>query len=1438
MYLQYFIQSYCEGGDGLSTKLYGNVIKVNANGDVEKPELVLAYRSGEKQGVITNAVSLVLNSKMNEADEISFDVYKEIDGVECELWDDIKDFKFIYIPHYDSDSYNPWFELKVTMDEKNSVVKHCEGVHAQEAELGQLSVNDVGINTEDDIACDDYVVTKIYDETNPKASLLNRLLSDKASHYTIFHVDSSLKDLQRTFSWSSTTVKGALDEVAEEIEGIFVYGESSTSDGKIHRTISLYDLNDTCNDCGERGTFTNKICTKCGSDNITYGYGRDCGIFINKENFTNKISYSSNKDSVKNCFRLLGGDDLMTATIRNINPSGSQYLWYMSDEVRNDMSGTLKSKLDNYDALYNEYNTTKDMGISSSLISSYNSLVLKYKSYDDTLNEMNYPIKGYASLMNFYYQALDLYHLLQISLLPASSIGNPMTSSQAANILSNNMPSTIGVRNIDTIQSSTVNLAVESCAKVYVDTSLFKLTVDGSYSSDDKSWSGTIMLKSYSDDSDYTAINKTVSLTDATDSYIKTQLEKALKKSQNNATNVVELFSMNESEFKAQLAYYGVDNLNMLAKLARGCLDVLISQGVADKSVSDYASELYDTFYLDYYNKSIWIDQAIAERESEVKVLRNSSQENGVLDIIENKRDEINSILDMRSYLGDTLWTELCSFRRDQDYKNENFISDGLSDSELIEMATEFYKGAKREIVKSATLQHSISCDLNNLLLVKDNELTPEYDINKEDTLNINDASYYIIKNSIFSNLLQDFDIGNWIYVGIDEKVYRLRLTNYTVDYDNLASINVEFSDVTYGLGYMSDIQDILSKANSMATSYSATMRQANKGNLANTRINHMISDGLDLTNKKIVSQAENQNIVMDDSGFLMRRKNDYGEDYFGEQVKIINHGFYFTSDNWKTVKTGLGRFTYYNPETDKYEDGYGLIAEKLVGNLILGNEVGIYNSSGSLKMDENGLVITSDKSNVNKNLFTLRSKNSDGAYNNYIYVDSSGNVNINGGCVQIGSMSLTTKISNMSGDISSVTQTASSLSVRLTTAEGNISNAAKTATDYLTFSSSGLDVGSSSFNSKVRIASDSVQIYKGDSLTAKYSDEIFLYSNGTQMFHARSTGLDLGNVNAGHIYLNNAGTPYIDIKTSYYHTSARFSDTVTLYGADGVDRFYAYSGGLRVGAESNKHITITDSDGLILYNGSSKLASFSNSIYFLAYDSDRHIRISPTTFTTTEGNVPGSIIEAGNNLSVRVPYSGTYNECDINKDTASLRNWNGDSYVVVDSNRAYLQKNRSNASMYSDYFHVGINGTTRFEVHSRYTDVSGNLQVSGTVNSSGSDYAEYFEWDNSNIDGDEMKGLFVTLDGEKIKLANKDDYVLGITSTHPAMLGNSQAKNESSNKNISAVGLLGRLPVRDDGTCFVNGYCVPVNGIATKSDFGYRVMSRIDDNHILVLVK
>ena len=54
-----------------------------------------------------------------------------------------------------------------------------------------------------------------------------------------------------------------------------------------------------------------------------------------------------------------------------------------------------------------------------------------------------------------------------------------------------------------------------------------------------------------------------------------------------------------------------------------------------------------------------------------------------------------------------------------------------------------------------------------------------------------------------------------------------------------------------------------------------------------------------------------------------------------------------------------------------------------------------------------------------------------------------------------------------------------------------------------------------------------------------------------------------------------------------------------------------------------------------------------------------------------------------------------------------------------------------------------------------------------------------------------------------------------------------------------SAVGMMGVLSVRDDGTCQVNGYCKPnADGIATAAESGYRVIKRINDHIIKVIFK
>ena len=60
--------------------------------------------------------------------------------------------------------------------------------------------------------------------------------------------------------------------------------------------------------------------------------------------------------------------------------------------------------------------------------------------------------------------------------------------------------------------------------------------------------------------------------------------------------------------------------------------------------------------------------------------------------------------------------------------------------------------------------------------------------------------------------------------------------------------------------------------------------------------------------------------------------------------------------------------------------------------------------------------------------------------------------------------------------------------------------------------------------------------------------------------------------------------------------------------------------------------------------------------------------------------------------------------------------------------------------------------------------------------------------------------------------------------------------------KEWSAVGWIGVLPVREDGTCEVGGYCTwGDKGIATKAEpsrFNYRVLERVNDNIIKVAIK
>ena len=227
------------------------------------PTLILANRSGNRLGCITNTESIHVSDSLSDTPELSFKVYKFSSGEECHLWDEIVDFKLVYCKEW-----NTWFQIKVEIADKGDIVKSVSCVALCQAELSQILLFGIEINTEDDIAREDYKIpTTIYNEEHPEASLLNRI-SEKIPHYKIKHVDDSLKKLQRTFSFDNKSIKDALDEIAEEINCLVIYGnELDKTTNAPARTISLYDLSKNCIDCGYRGEFSDK-CPECGSTKI------------------------------------------------------------------------------------------------------------------------------------------------------------------------------------------------------------------------------------------------------------------------------------------------------------------------------------------------------------------------------------------------------------------------------------------------------------------------------------------------------------------------------------------------------------------------------------------------------------------------------------------------------------------------------------------------------------------------------------------------------------------------------------------------------------------------------------------------------------------------------------------------------------------------------------------------------------------------------------------------------------------------------------------------------------------------------------------------------------------------------------------------------------------------------------------------------------------
>ena len=127
-------------------------------------------------------------------------------------------------------------------------------------------------------------------------------------------------------------------------------------------------------------------------------------------------------------------------------------------------------------------------------------------------------------------------------------------------------------------------------------------------------------------------------------------------------------------------------------------------------------------------------------------------------------------------------------------------------------------------------------------------------------------------------------------------------------------------------------------------------------------------------------------------------------------------------------------------------------------------------------------------------------------------------------------------------------------------------------------------------------------------------------------------------------------------------------------------------------------------------------------------------------------------------------------------------------------SNSASLVVTASNGSYAGNLIHASTvraatNAYSLLKLESgTFTDAefnfagNGNAFADGSFSGGGADYAEYFEWSDSNPDEEDRRGISVVLDGDKIREAVAGEDPIGVISGNPSVVGDA-AWNKWSGK-------------------------------------------------------
>jgi hypothetical protein len=318
--------------DGLIT------VRTDAYGRTKEFSAYLCNPAREPICALNGITSFDVSPRFNDISEIQFEVQRYItdastfEHVENPAYHYLHAFCEVYVPELGENGYfiihsEPSITAQSTVHEyKSFTAQSYESVLQYE----NLMVFEINQGTEAskeryDGNLDSYgnpkKYIKLYDPTNSKLSLLNLILADDCYGWTVGHVDSSITNLERSFSVDNQNVYSFLHEdVSKAFRCIFTFNTAK-------KTINAYDIETI---------------------------GNDTNVYLSFQNFVQQINIDPSTDDIFTVFNVQGGNGLEIADI-NFGSNKIVDISYPMSMLNETLQNKYRKWLAYRDTLRNQY---------------------------------------------------------------------------------------------------------------------------------------------------------------------------------------------------------------------------------------------------------------------------------------------------------------------------------------------------------------------------------------------------------------------------------------------------------------------------------------------------------------------------------------------------------------------------------------------------------------------------------------------------------------------------------------------------------------------------------------------------------------------------------------------------------------------------------------------------------------------------------------------------------------------------------------------------------------------------------------------------------------------------------------------------------------------------------------------------------------------------